>query len=504
MSTAGRVARNTFWNWAGVAAATLVVLFLTPFLVKRLGDERFGVFDTANRVLVYVNLLTLGMRGAVTRFASKEIAAGNIDGLNRTVSAVTAFHLLIGVVGLAVCVGFGMWAPAFFDITPEYASETRLLFAAIGVNFLLSLMWLTYTGVLVGHQRYDLMNIGHVLRELVRASLVVAVFVWGWATLGGLAAALLAAHLTALLYFFFAGHSQQPGLKVRPHRIDANATRELLGFSVWNGLIQIGNVITFATPVFIVGKTLGMGYVLFYSIPFRLVDQIRVLVAGMANTLAPMAASTLVTGDREHFRNLVIKGTRAAATLCFPIGALLVVFCEPFLSVWVGPEYAWSWAVCAVLMIAMFGRISQAPTLHVLIGGGRIRGLAYVQMGSAVATVVLTIVFVKATSWGVVGVAIGVTIPLFVSHTLFLPWYVARQMKVPVFQYVREAYLWPILSTLPGVGVAILLRWTWPPTGWVVLILESMISLGVIAVLAWHTCLDKSIRERIKAKLGMS
>jgi O-antigen/teichoic acid export membrane protein len=485
----------------GTAAATLVVLFLTPYLLAKLGKERFGVFAMANQALVYVGLLTLGLRGAVTRFASKEIAADNLDGLNHTLSCVARFYLVIGLIGVLICGIMGLAVPAFFGVTPEYAGQTRLLFLGVGCNFLLSLLWLTYSSVLVGHQRYDLLNVGNMLRDVGRAVLIVLVFMLGWVTLGGLAAALFVAHLSAFIYFRSAGRWQQPGLRVSLRRAAADTTRQILGFSLWNGLVQIGNVITFATPIFIVGKALGPEFVVFYSVPFMMADRLRIFVGGLGSTLAPMAASTLVTGDREHFRTLLIQGTRAAATLCFPLGAVLLVFCRPFLNIWMGPEYAWSWVVYAVLMIAMFGRISQAPTLYVLVGGGRIRGLAYVQILSAVATIVLTIVLVKVTSWGVVGVAIGVTVPLFVSHTLFLPWYAGRQMHVPVLRYFRESYLWPVLSTLPGVGVAILLRWLWLPTGWLSLIAEFAVSLGVIGVLAWHTCLDRSLRKRIVARL---
>ncbi|MGB2986986.1 MAG: oligosaccharide flippase family protein [Phycisphaerae bacterium] len=491
-------------NWAGTATATLVLLFLTPYVVSRLGDERFGIYAMANQSLLYVNLLALGMRGTVTRFVTKEITADNLDGLNATLSSIALFYLIIGSVGIVVCGLLGMAAPTFFDVDSSYAAETQLLFLAVGCNFLFGLLGLAYSGVLVGRQRYDLLNLGNILRDLSKGGLIVLLFAMGWATLGGLAYALVIAHVLALVYFRHASRRQQPGLRIRLHTVKVETTRRILGFSIWNGLIQIGNVMTFATPVFIVAKMLGPEQVVFYSVPFMMADRLRIGVVGMANTLAPMAATTLVTGDREYFRTLLIKGTRAAATLCFALGAVLLVFCEPFLHLWMGPEYARSWTVYAVLMIAMFGRISQTPTLHVLVGGGRIAGLAYIQMASAAATLLLSISLALWTSWGVLAVAAGVTIPLFLSHTIFLPCYAARQMDVSVWQYVRRSYLWPTLSTLPGVGFGLWLSRVWPPTSWGLLAVEAALSLGVIAVLAWYTCVDAAIRRRFLKTLGIA
>jgi len=48
---------------------------------------------------VYVSLLTLGMRGAVTRFVSQDIACGDHAGLNATLSAVALLYLIVGCTG---------------------------------------------------------------------------------------------------------------------------------------------------------------------------------------------------------------------------------------------------------------------------------------------------------------------------------------------------------------------------------------------------------------------
>jgi O-antigen/teichoic acid export membrane protein len=321
--------------------------------------------------------------------------------------------------------------------------------------------------------------------------------------LGGFAVAVTASYCIALGYFWFVSHRIQPTLKIRLRGVTRESFREVLGFGVWHGIVQFGNVVTFAMPPLVVGRVLGADQIVFFSIPFMLADRLRMVVVGMANTLAPIAAGTLVSGDRDQFRSLIVTGTLAAATMCLPVGAILLVFCKPFLVLWMGDEFAWSWVVYGIVMIAMFGRITQAPTLHVLLGGGRIRGLAYVQLLTAVATVVLMIVLVTHTTWHVIAVAVGVTVPLFLSHTVFLPWYAARQMSLSLPHYLLRSYLPPLLATLPGVLLALLLNRVWPPTTWSILIVEGAASLGVSTVTAWSTCLDQSIRERLMRKVGM-
>ena len=503
MSTAARVARNTVANWTGLAANSLVILFLTPYVLHTLGNERFGVYMIAHEALMYVWLLVMGMRESVTRFTCQEIAVDNVVGLNEILSTVAALYLGVGALGMALCGVLGSLAPTFFDVDPAYASETSLLFWAMGAGFLITLYEQTFGTVLIGHQRYDLLNLGFILREVGRAGLTVLIFTLGWRTLGGFALAMVGAHLLAINWFWYAAHRRQRGLQVNPFRAKRRAVRRLLGFGVWSAMVQLGNTIIFATPALIVAKTLGADHVVFYAVPFLIADRIRVFVAGLANTLAPMAATSMATGDRSQFRILLLKGTRAAATLCFPIGAVMLVFCEPFLRLWMGPDYAWSWVVYAVLMVAMFGRISQAPTLWILIGGGQIRGLACVQLVAAVVMITLSVTLATCTSLGVIGVAVGFVVPLFLSPSVLLPWYAARQAGVAVGRYVLQSYLWPALSALSAVAAALLISRFWPPAGWTILIVEFAVSLSVAAVAAWHTCLDATVRQRVKKKLGI-
>ena len=500
MRNAARVARNTMANWVGLGAGMLVLLVLTPYITGVLGKERFGIYAMASQSLAYVALLTLGMRASGTRFACRDIVAEDIDGLNATCSTMAVFYLAVGAVGLIPCTALGLAAPSFFNISPEYAAETVVLFVIVGLNFLVSLQTLNFNSVLTGHQRYDLINLGYIVRDVFRAVFIVLVFSLGWTTLGGLATSLMGAFVVALATVRYLAHRQQPGLRVRTGLATRAAARRVVGFGAWNGLVQVGSVIVFAGPPFVVAKLLGPDQVIYYAIPLMLADRLRIFVVGMSNTLTPMAAATLVTGDRAHFRALVVQGTKAAATICLPIGAVAIVMSKPFLGIWMGPDYAWAWAVFAVMMVGMFGRICQSVTHRVLIGGGRIRGLAFIQMGAAVVVITLTIVLAP---FGVLGMAAGFAGTLIVSHSIAVPIYVCRQIEVPVLEYCRRAYAGPIIVALAGVGVALVASWRWPPTGWASLIAEGLLSLGVAGALAWRMCLDRSIRESVVRKLSL-
>ena len=71
-----RIVQNVFSNWVALAVTTLVGFFLSPFVVHHLGNLTYGVWVLTLAFVSYMNLLDLGLRGAVSRFVTTGCGAG--------------------------------------------------------------------------------------------------------------------------------------------------------------------------------------------------------------------------------------------------------------------------------------------------------------------------------------------------------------------------------------------------------------------------------------------
>ena len=81
-------------NWAAFAAALAVGFFLAPYLVRGLGDARYGVWCVVESILAYFTLFDLGIAACLVRFVAKHHATGDRADLNRVVSASLGLFLL--------------------------------------------------------------------------------------------------------------------------------------------------------------------------------------------------------------------------------------------------------------------------------------------------------------------------------------------------------------------------------------------------------------------------
>jgi O-antigen/teichoic acid export membrane protein len=93
-------------NWLAFAATLLVAFFLSPYLIRTLGDSRYGVWVFVESILAYFTLFDLGIAACVVRFTAKFHAANDQQELNRLASS--CFALFLGLGSLAFLIGLAL------------------------------------------------------------------------------------------------------------------------------------------------------------------------------------------------------------------------------------------------------------------------------------------------------------------------------------------------------------------------------------------------------------
>ena len=481
--------------------STIVMVLLTPYILERLGDERYGIYLIIYPIMQYVVLMEMGLRGSVARFTSKYISANDTLSLNRIVSTTFVFCLLISLVVMTLSFLLGGFSTRFFNISEQYHLQTMHLVLALGFVTVISFLSYSFTGVIIGHNRYELQNAGMLIQTVGRAALVVILFSLGWVSLSSWAWAMIVSSVLGLIFWIWSSCYIQKGLRLRWQLVNKETVKELFGFGMWNMILQLSGFLVLSVNAVIIGKFLGTDKVPYYAIPFMLVTRLQSIVMGLTTTLRPHASSTLASGDKALLAKLLVVGTYVAAMITFPVGGVLLVMCKALFRVWLPVGYESSWVIYGVLMIAFFGSITQSASHAILIGGGRIRGLALVYLVATLASVGLGIAFVGYLGMGIVGAAIALVIPRFISNCLFQTWYASSQTGLRFIRYLSDSYTRPMLCSLPSVALGSLLVYLLPPGNLIYWVLEYILALTPFAVLALAGVLDWPMREKIVARL---
>src|SRR5690606_38905235 len=142
-TTAGmttKVVKGSLWTLAGQVAPLGVSLFTTPFVIRLLGSEGYGVLILVGLIPTYFAFADLGMGIASTRFASEACAAGDAKREANTVHTAAAMSFILSVPVAALIFIFSNTAVGLFNVPEHLRGEANLALKIACVTFVLNFL----------------------------------------------------------------------------------------------------------------------------------------------------------------------------------------------------------------------------------------------------------------------------------------------------------------------------------------------------------------------------
>jgi len=478
-----QIIQNVGSSWSALGINIAVGIFLSPFILHRLGDAAFGVWVLIFSVTGYYGLFDLGIRSSVIRYVSKYHATGDGEKLASFVNTALFSYTSIGAVSMLLTVVLSSSVERVFRIPPEMHSQARLLLLMVGASVSLGFPLGVFGGMLEGLQRFDILNWTSIGAALARAALIVYFLNRGYGLL-------TVALLTVLLPFFSSILRVIVVLRIypvsiSPTHVDRASFRHMANYGSTTFIVLVASRLRFRTDALVIGAMMSTVAVTWFNIGSRIVDYAQEFVASLAQIFVPMSSQSEATGNLDGVRKIYIAGNRVCAFLILPIAAILVLLGKHIIRIWMGARYIpHSYPVLVVMIIPFTLLLSQAASGRVLFGLGKHQIMAAIAVIEGIANLILSIALVPPL--GIVGDALGTAIPLSFTCLVFLPRHMKKQIGVPVRTFLREAYTLPILLTLPLVVMLWLADRFFYPRNLIQLTLEILAASSLYGVgLLW-------------------
>jgi O-antigen/teichoic acid export membrane protein len=387
-------------------------------------------------------------------------------------------------------------SPLPHDLVWPTRVATLLVVVGIAAQFPLGL----FNDLLLGQQRYDIVNLGSLARLVVYAALVAAILPeHGGVAL--LAAFTLVATLVQLALPLLWLRRELPFLSVRRSYVTRSRVRELLAFSWHNFLIHIAAKVVFSADVVVVGVVLGAKAAAYYGIPSRIFGLVAGIGSGATNLLYP-AFSELEGADQlRRQRHLLLTGLRFGLVLTLLLALPLVFIPDLLIHGWIGPGWAPStWVLALLGVVLIFYQPSQVITQY-LIARGRQAPLSRLRLCVVAVNLVLSIVLARTV--GLWGVALATVVTESVATLVFMPRLLHASSDVG-YRALAASAMRPIVPALLAAALVLgaFARVLDPQT------LLQLVPVGVLWVVVfapavWFFGLDRRERVLATSRLGM-
>jgi len=449
------IIKNVSSSWFSLGVNILVGIFLSPFILHRLGNTAYGAWVLVFSVTGYYGLFDLGVRSSIIRYVSTYTAKNDMEGLFRLINTSLAGYTGIAIVTMTLTVALSTLVGSMFRMPSEFVGTARLLFLIVGASVAIGFPAGVFGGVLEGLGRFYVVNATNIVSLLLRAVLIVLALNRGY---GLLAVAIITVGLPLLASLVRAAvvFHLLP-LQFGWRYINRGALGEIARYSSASFMLMLAFKLRFKTDEIVISKFIGIAAVTFFSNADRLVDYTSEVVSSLAQIFVPMSGQSDAKGDSDRLRRIFIAGNRACALVVLPISATLIILGKSVLTAWVGAQYvAASYPVMLVLLIPSTFALAQAASTRILYGMARHKSLAWVTGMEGIANLGLSIYLIR--QFGLIGDALGTAIPLSCTTLFFMPRHLCRILNVRLRSFLVQTYTLPILLTFPTVLMLLVMR----------------------------------------------
>jgi O-antigen/teichoic acid export membrane protein len=497
------VVRSILSNWGSYLIAMAINFFLSPYIVRHLGNTGYGVWTLILSLTGYLGLLDLGVRGAVTRYVAKFYVQANHDRASNIASSAMVIFASSGLIAVVISILLAVFVVGRLQIPLQYLIAARIVLILTGVGMATSLVNGVYGGVLVGLQRFDLTNSIEIGINLLRAGAIVLALYFGFeiVTLACIQLAFTLARWAANVHLV---RHLYPELSMKLTAADRTGIKLIFSFSVFSFLIHISGSLIYATDNIVIGTFLPVSAVTFYVIGGNLVEYTRTIVGGISQTMTPLASSIEAMHDPERLQSVVLLSSRAAQMIVLPIALTFMLRGSSFIGLWMGRQYAdLSGKVLWILSLTILFWAATTVTSGCLLGLSKHRPLAPVMLVEGLCNLALSVMWVKG-SLGILGVAWGTVLPSLATSLLFWPWYSHRTLGISPLAYVVSSWVRPGVAIVPFALASYAIERYWPATHLTTFLAQVALTLPVAIPGYWLICLNRNHREKYSQKLVQS
>ena len=481
----------------GERVLTVGVRFLlVPFIIGILGRGHYGLWIIVGQILAYSRFVDMGMQGAVAREVARCLGSGDEERINGYVNTAAAYYALAGLLIAAFTVVVAVFYPTWFEVEEQYRGFARGMVLIVGLVAALGAPLKAYAVTLAGMQRYDIIAGTSAVTDLIRAAVVflflaaVTKISVGWGLIL-LAAVSAGCESGGVLLRMLIALRLCKAVKVQPWIGERRLIWGMLAFGVNSVLFAMALPVGAQLAQILIGAMVSTAQAADFSIAVQLLAAGHMFVATFGMSTRMVASKYDGEDNARMLRHLLLRSTRYGSWATFSGLAVLLLFCEPLLQLWVGEKYAGPEGQALLAQIAATCRILalgygcfwlMMPGFNVVNGMGRHRAPALMAVGVGVASMTLVALLAGNEGVAIAGVAWGVVLPVLPVWLTVLPWYCCRETRQPIGRYAREGFILPALACLPVAVVAYGCNHyhaaaTWWTLGWE-LALVGLVALG--------------------------
>lgn len=450
-------------------------LFLTPIILRYLGDSEYGVYKLSSSLNSYLLILDMGIGNSIIRYISKYRASGDIEGCRKFFGISNLYYFVISVISLIV--GFVMvsFYPSLFakGLSQEECVLGQRLLTIMMINTAVTLGFSAFSSVVVAYERFTLSRGLSIAQILLRIVLTVLLLKCGMGSFGIVVLTTVLNCCCRLIYAIYVLFvlDLRPTLK----GIDISLVKEVVVFSALVLLQIIATQINNSVDQILIGALVeaSTSVLAVYSVGMILSNYFQSMGNSFYSVLMPSTTRfvELNQNSSEKMTNEMIRISRLAFIMLGLVWIGFLTLGKEFVLLWVGIGKIDAYYVSALLMTAALLSCTELIGSQMLWALNKHKEQSYLKLLIVILNTIFTIFLIK---WNpLIGATLGTFSSILIGDVILMNILYCKKLSINLSVFYKGLFKGTLIciaiAGLIGCFLHLVL-----PTGWLWLVIKVL------------------------------
>lgn len=457
-----RIAKNTLFLYGRMLFAMLISLYTARVILNTLGASDYGLFNVVGGVIAAFGVLKALISSGTQRFLTYEMGKGSgIERLKAVFTTSLTTFLLIGGVIFLLSETIGLWfVNTYLNIPPGREFAANVVFQVSILSMLVSSIQVPYTAAIMSHERMDIYGYVGIGEPLLKLALILLLPILPGDKL--IIYAIISIVINGSVTMVYVGLCRKLFDECRfILRIDRPLFKNMIGFTVWNMLESISNMLQDQGLDILLNMFFGTIVNAARAVARQVFHAVHGFASNFLVAMYPQITKTYAAKEYSDYYKLMLRGSKFSYMILVILVVPIILNIDYILELWLKTPPVDAGIFCKLILLAELVRIVSEPLYTGIQATGEIKkyqiwtsivtllnlpacylllsiGMPayvcfYVSVANSFVIVVCRVFFIKQLTdfpvklfiknvlWNCFGVTLLAYIPLYLVNNMFNP-----------------------------------------------------------------------------------
>lgn len=464
LSSSAQLKFGSILSYAQMGINVIIGLLYTPFMIRCLGQNEYGLYQTIVSTISLLSVLSLGFNASYIRYYSRYKVDGNQNDISKLNGLFLLVFLAIGFIALTCGLYITWHLDLVFDkgLTPSEYTIARTLMFIQTINLAIMFPMSVFQNIIMAHERFIFLKSIGLINTVFSPLICIPLLLYGYRSITLVTVSFILSMITNCIYVYYV--LRRLNNKFLFHNFPKGIFVSLFAYTFFIALNSIVDQINMNMGKLLISRFRGTAETAIYSVGFSLFSYYQLFSTSISGVFTPrihlIVNSNLenMEKQRNELTSLMIKvGRLQYILLMFILMGFIMVGYSFITSFWVGPEYAASYIIALTLMAASSIALIQNIGIETQRAMNKHQFRAAVYFAMAILNLLLSIYLCQR--FGAIGCTIGTAISLVFANGLIMNIFYHKRCNIDIISFWKSILSLSKGLIIPAAFILIILKY---------------------------------------------